>query len=64
MRKIWNILKKSKYIAAGDQKVKELRDKILPEMLEKAKAQGDTLASQQYQDMVQMVDRFEKKSMI
>lgn len=49
------------YIAAGDQKVKELRDKILPEMLEKAKAQGDTLASQQYQDMVQMVDRFEKK---
>lgn len=49
------------YIAAGDQKVKELRDKILPEMLAKAKAQGDTLASQQYQDMIQMVDRFEKK---
>ncbi|TGN17120.1 toxic anion resistance protein [Leptospira idonii] len=49
------------YIAAGDLKVTELRDKILPEMLEKAKAQGDTLASQKYQDMVQMVDRFEKK---
>ncbi|GBF43625.1 tellurite resistance protein [Leptospira ellinghausenii] len=49
------------YIAAGDKKIQELRDKILPEMLEKAKAQGDTLASQQYQDMVQMVDRFEKK---
>jgi uncharacterized protein YaaN involved in tellurite resistance len=49
------------FIAAGDKKIQELRDKILPEMLEKAKAQGDTLASQQYQDMVQMVDRFEKK---
>lgn len=49
------------YIAAGDEKIKELRDKILPEMLTKAQAQGDTLASQKYQDMVQMVDRFEKK---
>ncbi|TGN11155.1 toxic anion resistance protein [Leptospira ilyithenensis] len=49
------------YIAAGDQKVKEVRDKILPEMLAKAQAQGDTLASQKYQDMVQMADRFEKK---
>jgi uncharacterized protein YaaN involved in tellurite resistance len=49
------------YIAAGDGKIKELRDKILPEMLTKAQAQGDTMASQKYQDMVQMVDRFEKK---
>ncbi len=49
------------YIAAGDQKIKDLRDKILPEMLAKAQAQGDTMASQKYQDMVQMVDRFEKK---
>ncbi|TGL60317.1 toxic anion resistance protein [Leptospira ognonensis] len=49
------------YIAAGDEKIKELRDKILPEMLTKAQAQGDTMASQKYQDMVQMVDRFEKK---
>ncbi len=49
------------YIAAGDEKIKELRDKILPEMLAKAQAQGDTMASQKYQDMVQMVDRFEKK---
>ena len=30
-------------------------------MLTKAQAQGDTMASQKYQDMVQMVDRFEKK---
>ncbi|GBF51512.1 tellurite resistance protein [Leptospira ryugenii] len=49
------------YIAAGDQKVQEFRNKILPDMLAKAQAQGDTLASQKYQDMVQMVDRFEKK---
>lgn len=49
------------YIAAGDEKIKELRDKVLPEMLAKAQAQGDTMASQKYQDMVQMVDRFEKK---
>lgn len=49
------------YIAAGDLKIKELRENVLPEMLTKAKAQGDSLASQQFQDMQQMVDRFEKK---
>ncbi|MDF3822174.1 toxic anion resistance protein [Leptospira sp. 96542] len=49
------------YIAAGDKKIQEFRDKTLPDLLEKSKAQGDTLSSQKYQDMVQMIDRFEKK---
>lgn len=49
------------YIAAGDKKVQEFREKTLPDLLAQAQAQGDTLASQKYQDFVQMVDRFEKK---
>ncbi|MCU0823500.1 MAG: toxic anion resistance protein [Leptospira sp.] len=49
------------YIAAGDKKIQEFREKVLPELLAKAQAQGDTMSSQTYQDFVQMVDRFEKK---
>lgn len=49
------------FIAAGDSKIKEYREKLLPDMQVKAKAQGDTMSSQQYQDMSQLVDRFEKK---
>ncbi|MCZ8343173.1 MAG: toxic anion resistance protein [Leptospira sp.] len=49
------------YIAAGDKKIQEFREKTLPDLLAKAQAQGDTMSSQAYQDFVQMVDRFEKK---
>lgn len=49
------------YIAAGEAKLQEFRTTVLPELHAKAQSQGDTLSTQQYQDMAQMVDRFEKK---
>lgn len=49
------------YIAAGDEKLQELRENTLPAMKKKAEEKGDTLSSQEYQDLSQMVDRFEKK---
>lgn len=49
------------YIAAGDEKIKDFRNQLLPALKQKAESQGDTLTSQEYQDMAQLVDRFEKK---
>ncbi len=49
------------HIAAGELKVKEFRDKTLPELQASAKEKGDTISSQVFQDMNQLVDRFEKK---
>jgi uncharacterized protein YaaN involved in tellurite resistance len=49
------------YIAAGELKVKELNDKIIPELKRRAENSGDPMASQQVNDMVQMTGRFEKK---
>jgi len=49
------------YIAAGEQKVAELRTQTLPQLQEKAKASGDQADAQNYNDMKQLVDRFEKK---
>jgi uncharacterized protein YaaN involved in tellurite resistance len=49
------------FIAAGELKVKELDDKIIPEMKRKAEGSGDPMVSQQVNDMVQMAGRFEKK---
>jgi len=48
-------------IAAGDEKIREFRENILPELQRKAKESGDTLSSQQFQDRSQLADRFEKK---
>jgi uncharacterized protein YaaN involved in tellurite resistance len=49
------------YIAAGELKVKELNNKVLPEMKRKAEGSNDPMVSQQVNDMVQMTNRFEKK---
>jgi uncharacterized protein YaaN involved in tellurite resistance len=49
------------YIVAGELKVKELADKIIPEMKRKAEGSEDPMVSQQVNDMVQMTNRFEKK---
>ncbi|MDR2313707.1 MAG: toxic anion resistance protein [Spirochaetaceae bacterium] len=49
------------YIIAGELKVKELTDKVIPEMKRKAEGSGDPMVSQQVNDMVQMTNRFEKK---
>jgi uncharacterized protein YaaN involved in tellurite resistance len=49
------------HIAAGEFKIKEFREKTLPELQAAAKEKGDTISSQVFQDMNQLVDRFEKK---
>ena len=49
------------YITAGEMKIKDLRENTLPAMQEKAKASGDQMDAQSYNDMKQLVDRFEKK---
>jgi len=49
------------YIAAGDKKLAEVRETVLRELQEKARASGDTLDAQQVNDMMNLCDRFEKK---
>jgi uncharacterized protein YaaN involved in tellurite resistance len=49
------------YILAGSQKIQEVKEKLIPELKAKAESNKDSLASQEYQDMVQSLDRFEKK---
>ncbi|MDR2185071.1 MAG: toxic anion resistance protein [Treponema sp.] len=49
------------YIAAGELKVKELNEKVIPGLKRKAEGSGDPMVSQQVNDMVQMTNRFEKK---
>jgi uncharacterized protein YaaN involved in tellurite resistance len=49
------------YIAAGELKIKELTDKVIPELKLQAEKSNDPMASQQVNDMVQMAGRFEKK---
>jgi uncharacterized protein YaaN involved in tellurite resistance len=49
------------YIAAGELKVKELNEKLIPELKRKAEGSGDPMIAQQLNDMVQMTNRFEKK---
>jgi len=49
------------FILAGELKLKELQDKILPEIKAKAAASNDTLDAQKVQDLSQMINRFEKK---
>jgi uncharacterized protein YaaN involved in tellurite resistance len=49
------------YIVAGELKVKELNDKIIPELKRRAEGSDDPMVSQQVNDMVQLTNRFEKK---
>ncbi|MEX1307284.1 MAG: toxic anion resistance protein [Eubacteriales bacterium] len=49
------------YITAGEMKIADLRENTLPALQEKAKASGDQMDAQSYNDMKQLVDRFEKK---
>ncbi|MDR2304160.1 MAG: toxic anion resistance protein [Treponema sp.] len=49
------------YIAAGELKVKELNDKVIPDLRRRAEASGDPMTAQQVNDMIQMTSRFEKK---
>ncbi len=51
----------TKYILAGEKKLHEFQNSILPSMKEKATASQDPLMVQEYHDMEQMLNRFEKK---
>jgi uncharacterized protein YaaN involved in tellurite resistance len=49
------------YIAAGELKIEEIRTKILPELQKKAETGHDQMAVQDVNDMMQFVDRLEKR---
>jgi uncharacterized protein YaaN involved in tellurite resistance len=49
------------FIAAGQLKVGEIRTVTLPELLTKAELSKDQADTQRYQDMAQLLNRFEKK---
>lgn len=51
----------SLYIIAGEKKLEELRNVILPELQKKAAETGDQADAQKANDMVNMINRFEKK---
>ena len=51
----------SLYIIAGDRKLKELREVVLPELKKKAEESGEQLDAQKVQDMENTINRFEKK---
>ncbi len=51
----------SLYIIAGDKKLEELRNVVLPELKKKAEETGDQLDVQKVQDMENTIHRFEKK---
>jgi uncharacterized protein YaaN involved in tellurite resistance len=49
------------FIIAGEQKLSELHSTVLPEYKARADESDDPLAAQKYKDMVQLVDRLDKK---
>jgi uncharacterized protein YaaN involved in tellurite resistance len=49
------------FIAAGQLKLQEFKNQILPEAQLKAQSSSDPMIVQNYNDLVQFVDRFEKK---
>ena len=51
----------SLYIIAGDKKLEELRNVVLPELQEKARQSGEQLDAQKVHDMENTINRFEKK---
>ena len=51
----------SLYIIAGERKLDELRNKVLPELQAAAKASGDQIDVQKVNDMENIINRFEKK---
>ena len=51
----------SLYIIAGERKLDELRNVVLPELIAKAKETGEQLDAQKVSDMENTINRFEKK---
>ena len=50
------------YIAAGELKLAELQEKLIPEALEKARVTGDQMDVQVVNDLEQFLDRLEKRN--
>ena len=51
----------SLYIIAGEKKLKELKEIILPELEKKAKESGEQMDAQAVNDMNNLINRFDKK---
>ena len=51
----------SLYIIAGERKLKELREVVLPALQQKARETGEQLDAQKVNDMENTINRFEKK---
>ena len=51
----------SLYIIAGDRKLKQLKEEVLPELQKKAQETGEQMDAQKVQDMENTINRFEKK---
>ena len=51
----------SLYIIAGEKKLKEIREVVLPELKKKAEESGEQIDAQKVNDMENMIHRFEKK---
>lgn len=49
------------YIAAGELKLEDIQDKLLPELKKKAEQTGDQMDFQEYNDLMQFADRLEKR---
>ncbi|MFW5808049.1 MAG: toxic anion resistance protein [Spirochaetota bacterium] len=49
------------YIVAGEDKLKEINEVLLPQMKQKADKSHDPADAQRYHDFTQMINRFEKK---
>jgi uncharacterized protein YaaN involved in tellurite resistance len=49
------------YIAAGEMKLAELRERVLPELQAAATASGDPMEVQRVRDLEALVERFDKK---
>jgi uncharacterized protein YaaN involved in tellurite resistance len=49
------------YIVAGEEKIVEVRDEVLPAMKAEAEASQDQIPAQRYKDVVSALDRLEKK---
>ena len=49
------------YIEAGEQKLKEVNEQVIPELKKQAQASSDPMDAQKVNDMVEAANRFEKK---
>lgn len=49
------------FIMAGSLKLKDLNDKVMPQLKEKATKTGDAVDAQRVKDMAELISRFEKK---